>query len=88
MNSGDVFTGIYLGSTVENNGTAFSLLMARHVGSAGKVDEKKATALQYAGVGENHAMTFNFKDVVEISIPEIGERRQSKKQNGKLRKLY
>jgi hypothetical protein len=83
--NGDAFTGIFFGASLEINDSAYLMKMVQRVMSAGKseVNGVKADAEAFVGVGVDHAMSFDIKDVCVLTIDGLETGPQEKLQNGK-----
>ena len=84
MKNGDVFSGVFVGSIVENHESAYLLKMVQHVKSEEKCE---ANGIQectgdYIGVGEDHAMSFDIKEVVDLAVEGVAFDARDKPQNG------
>ncbi|MCJ1229114.1 hypothetical protein MMC12_005779 [Toensbergia leucococca] len=84
VKNGDVFSGVFVGSIVENHESAYLLKMVQHVKSEEKCE---ANGIQectgdYIGVGEDHAMSFDIKEVVDLAVEGVAFDARDKPQNG------
>lgn len=84
-----MFSGIYFGASLDANRPAHMLKMVQQTKSAGKGESNGAheDAIVYVGAGEDHAMSFDFKDVIDLAVEGVQFGAQDKAQNGKLTEL-
>lgn len=80
----DAFSGIFWGASTDSDDSAYLLKMVRQIkntekGQANGVQEDTAA---YVGIGEDHDMTFNVKDVTELAVDGVQLGSQDKYQNG------
>ncbi|KAJ5637659.1 SM domain found in ataxin-2 [Penicillium lividum] len=70
--NGDKFTGIFSSSTLESSDSSFSLKMVQRVDeNHSKVNGASDIAIPYLGTGIDHAMSFDIRDVADISVPNV-----------------
>jgi Ataxin 2 SM domain len=83
--SGDKFEGVLCRSTLESGDTNITLKMTKRISSAndarvnGVIDQSSA----FTGSGPDFSMTFEGKDIAEVSLPSLNIPEPSKSQNGK-----
>ncbi len=83
--TGDKFTGIFAGASLNNNESAYLLKMVQQVRSATSDQSNgvKDTSSNYLGSGADHAMTFEIKDVVDLAAENLSfSDGTAKTQNG------
>lgn len=85
MKSGDVFSGIFFGATTESNESTYLLKMVQQLKSVGRGEPNgvQDDSGSLVGVGEDHAMTFDVKDISDLSVEGADIGAQDKLQNGK-----
>ena len=90
LKSGDVFSGIFFGATLENNESAYILKMVQQLKSIGRheVNGTQDDSEAFVGVGGDHTMTFDLKDISGLTVEGIDFYAQEKLQNGKSFGLY
>lgn len=85
VRSGDVFSGIFFGASIENQDISYLLKMVQQTKAADKTDTTngvKDTSMDYIGVGEDHSMSFEGKDVLNVAVDGVIFSAQEKQQNG------
>jgi len=67
-----------------NDESAYLLKMVRQIknGEKGQANGIQEDTAAYVGVGDEHDMTFNVKDVAEVAIDGVQLSGQDKYQNG------
>lgn len=82
--SGDAFTGVFFGAILENHDSAYLLKMVQQTrsGTRGEVNGVQDSSAPYTGRGEDYAMSFDIKDVVDLAIDGIAFDGQHRSQNG------
>ena len=65
------------------------LKMVQQMKSVGKVESNGAheDSFAYVGAGEDHAMSFDFKDVIDLAFEGVPLGTQEKIQNGRLTRV-
>lgn len=88
--SGDKFEGIFSGSLPDSNETNITISMTRRTHSVndGQTNGFTEQDSTFVGSGLDFAMTFNVRDVVDMTIPELGLPEAVKVQNGKDPRIY
>jgi len=83
---GDSFRGIFFGATIEGPESAYLLKMVQQIksGSKGDVNGSQENSGDYVGAGDDYAMTFDVKDVVDLAVEGDLVGTQTKMQNGRL----
>lgn len=85
VKNGDKYSGIFSSSSLEPNDSSFILKMVQKTHS----EEAQANGVAeheiiFVGSGKDHAMAFDVKDVVELSVENVSSTETaSKNQNGK-----
>ncbi|KAJ5802426.1 uncharacterized protein N7503_004876 [Penicillium pulvis] len=70
--NGDKFTGIFSSSTLESSDSSFSLKMVQRADeNQSKTNGASDVASPYLGTGIDHAMSFDIRDVADISVPNV-----------------
>ena len=82
VKNGDIFTGIFHGATMEGPESGYLLKMVQQVNHRGEVNGVKEVSEEYIGVGNEHAMSFDLKDVIHLAAAEVGFNARDKSQNG------
>ena len=85
MKNGDTFSGIFYGSSLEGSESGYLLKMVQKVRSS---DKSEANGInenhgEYIGSGEDHAMSFELKDVVRLAVDGVTFDIRDKAPNGK-----
>jgi len=80
-----VYTGIFFGASMDAQEPAYLLKMVQHVrsGERSEVNGVREILEGYAGVGEDHSMSFETKDVIHLSVEGVVINMQDKRPNGK-----
>jgi len=83
---GDSFRGIFFGATIEGHESAYLLKMVQQIklGNKGDSNGNSENSWDYIGAGDDHAMTFDVKDVIDLAVEGDLVGTQSKMQNGRL----
>ena len=82
--NGDAFTGIFFGATIESE-PAYLLKMVQQIKHAEKSDGAngiKSTSQDFIGIGEDHSLSFDIKDVVDLAVEGANFSAHEKQQNG------
>ena len=89
MVNGDVYSGIYFGASLDTNRPAHMLKMVQQMKSVGKGESNGAheDSFAYVGAGEDHAMSFDFKDVIDLAFEGVPFGTPEKIQNGRLTRV-
>ena len=89
MVNGDVYSGIYFGASLDTNRPAHLLKMVQHMKSVGKGESNGAheDSFAYVGAGEDHAMSFDFKDVIDLAFEGVPFGTPDKTQNGRIMRM-
>lgn len=82
MKNGDTFSGIFFGSTMENQESAYLLKMVQQIPEKGETNGTKDGLNDYIGVGDDHAMTFDIKEVIDLAVEGVTPNFRDKSQNG------
>ena len=82
--NGDAFTGVFFGAIMENHDSAYLLKMVQQTkfGARGEVNGVQESSASYTGSGEDYAMSFDIKDVVDLAIEGVAFDGQHKSHNG------
>ncbi|KAI9878365.1 MAG: hypothetical protein M1830_001108 [Pleopsidium flavum] len=83
--TGDRFTGIFAGASLENNESAYLLKMVQQVRSTADDQSNGVgeTSSNYLGSGADHAMSFEIKDVMDLAAENVSFNDiTAKSQNG------
>ena len=87
VTNGSVYSGIFVGFTMEQHETSYLLKMVRQVsGPKTEANGVHETSSDYIGVGSDHAMSFDTKDVVDLGVEGVSFGAQDRGQNGASRK--
>ena len=84
VKTGDVFTGIFFGTTMENHQPAYLMKMVEQVKSGTKTEPNgnQCCSEGFIGRGEDFAMSFDTKEVTDLAVEGITFDSQHKMQNG------
>ncbi|MCJ1271313.1 hypothetical protein MMC22_011213 [Lobaria immixta] len=82
VKNGDIFTGIFFGTILEGHESNYLLKMVQQSTSRGETNGVKDVSEDYIGVGDEHAMTFDFKEVIHLAVEGVGFGSQDDSQNG------
>ncbi|KAL8854678.1 MAG: hypothetical protein Q9221_000460 [Calogaya cf. arnoldii] len=84
VKNADAFSGIFCGSTFENNEPKCFLQMVQKVKAKDKteINGDHETHDDYVGVGENHSMSFDMKDVINVAVEGVTFDNRDKLLNG------
>ncbi|KAL8674929.1 MAG: hypothetical protein Q9168_000632 [Polycauliona sp. 1 TL-2023] len=84
VKNGDVFSGIWYGSSFENNEPRCSLQMVQRVKASDKseINGDHETHDDYVGFGDNHSMGFDMKDVIHVAVEGVTFDNREKLLNG------
>lgn len=82
--SGEKFEGVFCGSTLESGETNITTKMTKRMtsGNDARANGVRDQSSAFTGSGPDHAMTFEGKDVAEISLPSLSIPEALKPQNG------
>lgn len=84
LKNGDIFSGIFFGASMENNESMYMLKMVQQIRTSEKneVNGAQDDMGAFVGVGEDHTMLFDFRDVTDLAVEGVGLGTQDKHQNG------
>ncbi|KAL8859539.1 MAG: hypothetical protein Q9178_003938 [Gyalolechia marmorata] len=84
VKNGDVFSGIFFGFSSENNEPGCLLQMVQKVKASDKAEVSGDHEINgdYIGYGDNHAMSFDMKDVVDLVVEGVTFDHTDKLSNG------
>lgn len=84
LNNGEVFSGIFFGASMDNDESAYMLKMVQQIKSVEKKELNGARDNKdnFVGIGQDHSVSFDFKDVSNISVEGVGLGAQDKYENG------
>ncbi|KAL9591965.1 MAG: hypothetical protein Q9179_007194 [Wetmoreana sp. 5 TL-2023] len=84
VKNGDVFSGIFYGSSFEGHDSGYLLKMVHKVRSSEKneANGNQDNHIDYMGFGEDHAMSFEIKDVVDLAVDGVTFDVRDKTPNG------
>ncbi|KAL8675829.1 MAG: hypothetical protein Q9186_007569 [Xanthomendoza sp. 1 TL-2023] len=73
VKNGDIFSGIFFGSSFENSELGCLLQMVQKVKASDKAESNgdHETYGDYIGFGDNHAMSFDMKDVINLAVEGV-----------------
>ncbi|KAG8528108.1 uncharacterized protein KY384_007024 [Bacidia gigantensis] len=79
--NGDIYTGIFFGASLSQDEPEYLLKMVQHQrrGDRGEVNGVRENSREYIGVGEDHAMSFKLRDVVDFSPEAVPMATQEKR---------
>ena len=86
VSNGDVYSGIFFGASMEKEECKYLLKMVQQTrhGNKTEMNGVRETMSEYIGVGDDHAMSFNARDVVDLAVEGATIATQEKRSNGKL----
>ena len=84
VKNGDTFKGIFYGFALESVESAFSLKMVQHI-KAGSSEANGSVEpfCDFVGSGDDHAMAFDIKDIIDLNIEGMTLSSSNKIANGK-----
>ncbi|KAI4156972.1 MAG: hypothetical protein L6R39_000882 [Caloplaca ligustica] len=84
VKSGEVFSGIFFGASLEGSDRGYLLKMVHKIRSADKAEANGSTETngEFIGSGEDYAMSFDTKDVVHLAVDGVTFDVRDKAQNG------
>ncbi|KAL6715035.1 poly(A)-binding protein binding protein [Lecanora helva] len=84
LKNGDVFSGIFFGANMETNDPAYLLKMVQKTRPAGKAEANgvREESDGFVGVGEDHAMSFDVKDISGLTVEGVDIGAQDRLPNG------
>ncbi|KAL8694728.1 MAG: hypothetical protein Q9218_000654 [Villophora microphyllina] len=87
VKNGDVFSGIFYGSSFEGHDSGYLLKMVQKIKSGDKREPNGGhdNLGDYIGCGEDHAMSFELKDVADLAVDGMTFDVHEKASNGRLR---
>lgn len=68
---------------MEGHELAYLLKMVQQVNNKGDANWAKETSEEYIGIGEDHAISFDIKEVVDLAVEGVLFNSREKSQNGK-----
>ncbi|KAH0543836.1 hypothetical protein FGG08_001875 [Glutinoglossum americanum] len=72
VKNGDIFTGVFTGSSVDPTEPAYVLKMVKHIKSVGSNEQSNGVKDSgYVGTGAEHVMIFELRDVVDLFVETI-----------------
>jgi Ataxin 2 SM domain len=82
--SGEKFEGVFVGSNLESGDTNITTKMTKRISVNNDVRVNGITdhSSAFTGSGPDFAMTFEGKDIAEVSLPSLNIPEASKPQNG------
>lgn len=82
--SGDIFSGIFFGASMDKSEPEYLLKMVQQVraGHKGDANGVRETSRDFIGFGEDHAMSFKMKEVVDFAVEGIPINNQDRRPNG------
>ena len=85
LTNGDVYSGIFFGALLEKKEPEYLLKMTQCVKRHDKGDTNgfRAGTPEYVGIGEDHAMAFKARDVIDLPLEPSAIKPQEKRVNGK-----
>ncbi|KAL8942856.1 MAG: hypothetical protein Q9211_001219 [Gyalolechia sp. 1 TL-2023] len=84
VKSGEVFSGVFFGASLDGNDQGYLLKMVQKIrpGDKAEANGNSETHTDYIGSGEDHAMSFDTKDVVHLAVDGVTFDIRDKTQNG------
>lgn len=84
LKTGDAFAGIFFGATMEGSESSYLLKMVQQTKNRSEANGVKEGLEDYAGVGDDHSMSFDVKDVIDLAIEGIVFNHPNKLPTGNL----
>lgn len=84
LKTGDAFAGIFFGATMEGSESSYLLKMVQQTKNRSEANGVKEGSEDYAGVGDDHSMSFDVKDVIDLAVEGIVFNQPNKLSTGKL----
>ena len=84
LKTGEIFSGIFFGFTMENNESIYILKMVQQIKTTDKseVNGAQSDMGAFVGVGEDHTMLFDIQHVADLAVESVVIGVQDKHQNG------
>ncbi|KAL9635968.1 MAG: hypothetical protein Q9164_003131 [Protoblastenia rupestris] len=84
VSNGDVYSGIFFGASMDKEECKYLLKMVQQTrhGNKTEMNGVRDTMSEYIGVGDDHAMSFNARDVVDLAVEGATIATQEKRSNG------
>lgn len=67
---------------MDNQDSAYLLKMVKQIQEKGEVNGTKDSLNDYIGVGDDHAMAFDLKEVIDLAVEGVVFNIRDKPQNG------
>lgn len=67
---------------MDNQDSAYLLKMVKQIPEKGEVNGIKDSLNDYIGVGDDHAMAFDLKEVIDLAVEGVVFNNRDKPQNG------
>ena len=85
IKNGDVFSGTFFGADMENHEPTYLLKMVQQVRSSNKGENNGSqdSLGEYMGIGEEHSMSFDIKEVASLAVDDVTFDHREKTQNGR-----
>ena len=83
---GDVYSGIFFGALIDKEEPKYLLKMVQQIkyGNKTEINGAREPASDFIGVGEDHAISLNTKDVVDLCVDGVTITTLDKRPNGGL----
>ncbi|KAK4496344.1 hypothetical protein PRZ48_012324 [Zasmidium cellare] len=82
LKNGEQFTGVFSGASLESSKTQYVLKMVRRT-SAPQANGNSDTS-EYIGEGEDHVMSFDIQDTIDLAVPDVSTTAATPHQNGSI----
>ena len=83
-----MFSGIFCGAILEYQHAAYLLKMVQQISMRVGINGSREGLEEYIGTGEDHAMSFNIKDVIDLAAEGVTINYREKALNGNCDQVY
>ena len=82
--NGDVYSGIFFGASMDKSEPEYLLKMVQQIrsGHKGDLNGFRDAIRDYVGVGDDHALSFKIKDIIDFASEGISISNQDRRLNG------
>lgn len=88
LKTGDAFAGIFFGATMEGSESSYLLKMVQQTKNRSEANGVREGSEDYAGVGDDHSMSFDVKDVIDLAVEGIVFNHPNKLSTGNLFDIF
>ncbi|KAL9131788.1 MAG: hypothetical protein Q9217_000393 [Psora testacea] len=84
VSNGDVYLGIFFGASMDKEEPEYLLKMVQRIRHVNKTEMNgvREAMSDYDGVGDDHTMSFNTRDVIDLAVEGVTITTQEKRANG------